>query len=160
MSDHAEAFASESAYRAAIDLTLAIAQREIRIFDQDLVHLGMDDAAHTALLGRFLAASANRRLRIVLHDTAPLETRLPRLIGLLRLYGHAIEVRKTPDHLRQLRDCWVLADQAHGVIRFHADQPRGKRIAAAPDEIKPWWQRFDDLWEASEPQSPASTTGL
>jgi hypothetical protein len=155
-----ELFASEAAFRAAIDLTIAAAHREIRIFDRDLAHMGLEDPTHTALLGRFLAAGADRRLRIVLHDLAPLKNRSPRLIALMRLHGHAIEVRKTPDHLGQLSDCWVLADQLHGAIRFHVDHPRGKRYAASSAEIRPWWQRFDELWEASEPCSPATVTGL
>jgi hypothetical protein len=160
MSETAELFDSEAGFRAAIDLTLAAARREVRIFDQDLVRLGIDDAAHVALLGRFLAAGSHRRLRIVLHDMAPLEKRSPRLLALIRQHHHAIEIRTTPDHLRQLTDCWVLADQDHGAIRFHADHPRGKRITAWPAEIGPWWQRFDELWEASEPCSPGAVTGL
>jgi hypothetical protein len=160
MSESAELFDSEAGFRAAIDLTLAAARREIRIFDHDLVRTGIEDAAHVALLGRFLAAGSHRRLRIVLHDTTSLERRSPRLLALIRQHHSAIEVRKAPEHLRQLTDCWVLADQDHGALRFHADHPRGKLIAAWPAEIGPWWQRFDELWEASEPCSPGAVTGL
>jgi hypothetical protein len=96
----------------------------------------------------------------VLHDTGPLESRSPRLLALIRQHNHVIGIRKTPDHLRQISDCWVLADQDHGAIRFHADHPRGRRITAWSAEIEPWWRRFDELWEASEPCSPGAVTGL
>jgi hypothetical protein len=160
MSESTELFDSEAGFRAAIDLTLAAAQHEVRIFDRDLVRMGLEDTAHVALLGRFFATGTGHRLRMVLHDTAPLEKYSPRLIALMRQHGHAMEIRQTPDHLRQLTDCWVLADQAHGAIRFHADHPRGKRIAASPAEIRSWWQRFDELWEAGEPCSLGTATGL
>jgi hypothetical protein len=160
MTESAELFDSEAAFRAAIDLTLVAACQEVRIFDRDLARMGLEDSAHVALLGRFLATSPDHRLRIVLHDPAPLANRSPRLIALMQSHGHAIEVRQTPEHLNQLADCWVLADQAHAAIRFHADQPRGKRIVASPAEVRPWWERFDELWEASTPCSPAAVTGL
>lgn len=151
---------SERAYRAAIDVTLAAARSEIRIFDRDLLQMGLGERDRVALLADFLAGSRDRRLHIVIHDIVPLEQRLPRLIELMRLRGHMIETRRTPDHLRHLADCWLLADSAHGAIRFHADHARGKLIANLATEIEPWWQRFDDLWQESERCAPGATTGL
>lgn len=152
-------FDSEAGYRAAIDLTLAAARRELRIFDQDLSDMGLDTPPRIAALTTFLGAGRGR-LSVILHDTAYLEQRMPRFINLLRLYGHALEVRRTAEHLRQVADCWVLADQATGAIRFHADHPRGKLVLATPAEVLPWWQRFDELWLSGEPCSPGAATGL
>jgi hypothetical protein len=155
-----EPFDSEAGYRAAIDLTLAAARREIRIFDRDLVAMGLEDRAHVTTLDDFLAADRDRRLRIVLHDTVPLEGHLPRLLALMRQRPSEIEVRRTPEHLRHLADSWLLADHAHGTLRFHRDHRRGKHIAESPAEVEPWWWRFDDLWEESEASSPWAVTGL
>lgn len=160
MSEMIELFESEAGYRAAIDLTLAAAGREIRIFDRDLARMGLDDFTHVAALAAFLSASRNRRIRIVLHDTDTLERRMPRLVALLRNHLHAVAVRRTPEHLRHLTDCWLLADATHGALRFHAEHPRGKMIAGSEVETRPWWQRFDALWEESEPCSPGAVTGL
>jgi hypothetical protein len=160
MKETIEQFDSESGYRAAIDRTLALAVREIRIFDRDLARMGLDDSTHVAALRAFLAAGRARRIRIVLHDTGPLERQMARLLTLLRSHAHAIEVRRTPEHLRSLADSWVIADQSHGTVRFHEDQPRGRLVIGAANEIQPWWQRFDDLWEQSEPCSPGAVTGL
>jgi hypothetical protein len=153
-------FDSETTYRAAIDTTLAAARQEIRIFDRDLVQMGLGDRGRVALLTEFLAAGRDRRLRIVMHDIGPLEQRLPRLVDLIRRYGHLIETRRTPDHLRHLADRWLLADGAHGTIRFHADHARGKLVTNMPTEVEPWWRRFDDLWQESEACFPGATTGL
>lgn len=160
MNETTELFDTETGYRAAIDRTLALAEREIRIFDRDLSRMGLDDAAHVAALGTFLAAGRNRRIRIVLHDTERLERRMPRLLALFRDHVHAVEVRRTPEHLRRVAECGLLADATHGAIRFHSEQPRGRSVVASEAEIRPWWLRFADLWEASEHCSPGAVTGL
>lgn len=160
MSSTKKIFDGEAGFRAAIDLTLAAARREIRVFDRDLARMGLDDRMHAELLTSFLKEGRSRRLRVVLHDTDWIERNAPRLLSLLRLYSHAIEVRRTPEHLREATDCWVLADQANGAIRYHADHARGELVANSPADLQAWWQRFDDLWEASEPCSPGSVTGL
>lgn len=155
-----EPFDSEAGYRAAIALTLASALREIRIFDRDLTNMALDVRAQVELLERFLASGPDRRLRVVLHDPQPLQSRMPRLLSLMRDHAHQVEVRVTPGHLQSLPDCWVIADQGSGTIRFHADHARGKQIMGAPAEMKPWWQRAEDLWAESESCVPWATTGL
>lgn len=153
-------FAAEADWRAAIEATLLLAEREIRIFDDTLERTGLESAKRVETLKDFLAGDHDRRLLIVLQDIGHLQRYCPRLLGLLRLFGHAIEMRRCPDHLQQLTDRYVLADAEHGAIRFHTDHPRGKRVIADPVELRPWWDRFDDLWLESFPVSPASTVGL
>jgi hypothetical protein len=153
-------FEGEAAYRAAIDATLKMAQREIRIFDRDLLRMGLGDRDRVALLAAFLSAGGGRTLKIVLHEIEPLEQQMPRLVDLIRLHGHLLEVRRTPDHLRHLADRCVLVDEMHGTIRFHADHARGKVVRDLPTEIEPLWRRFEDLWQESEVCSPGTTTGL
>lgn len=155
-----EPFDSEADYRAAIDATIRSASQELRIFDADLARMMLDDAARHALLVAFLTTARTRRLHIVLHDPDPIRTRHPRLLNLIRSHGQQIEIRQTPDHLRHLADCFVLADRLSGAIRFHADHARGKRVSDDNVEIHPLWKRFDDLWEVSAPCTLASTAGL
>lgn len=153
-------FDSEAGYRAAVALTIAGAQRELRMFDRDLQNLGIEMRATVELLNGFLSGRPDRRLRVVVHDPTPLQSRLPRLLALMRGYAHQVEVRVTPEHLRNLADCWVLADQESGTIRFHADHARGKCVVATPSDIKPWWQRSDDLLAESESCIPWAVAGL
>lgn len=151
-----EPFDSEAGYRAAIDATLRAARRELRIFDGDLARMDLDDPARNALLASFLGGEPGRRLHIALHDADPLHKRHPRLLKLIRDHGHQIEIRQTPDHLRQLTDRFVLADESHGAIRFHTDHARGKWVVDDNVEIHPLWQRFDDLWEESQACTPSA----
>jgi hypothetical protein len=153
-------FDSEAGYRAAIARTLAGARRELRVFERDLSHMGFEERAQTDLLNGFLAAGRDRRLHLVVHDLAPLQARMPRLLALLRDYASQVEVRVTPEHLRHLAESWVLADQESGTVRFHADHARGKCVVGLPAEIKPWWQRADDLQAESEACLPWAVAGL
>lgn len=153
-------FDNEAGYRAAIALTLAAAQRELRVFDRDLTLMGLEERAQVDLLDRFLAANRDRRLQVVVHDQTPLQSRLPRLLKLLRDHAQQVEVRVTPEHLRHLAECWLLADGSSGTIRFHVDHARGKAVAANPAEIKPWWLRANDLAAESEACAPWAVAGL
>lgn len=153
-------FDSEAGYRAGIALTLAGAQRELRIFDRDLLQMGLEERSQVEHLATFLAAGSNRRLHVVVHDVAPLQSRQPRLLALLRDFAHQVEVRVTPEHLRHLAECWLLADETVGTIRFHGDHARGKTVIALPAEIKPWWQKAGDLAAESELCIPWAVAGL
>ena len=156
----AETFDSEAGYRAAIEATLALAQQDVRIFDRDLVRMAFEAPARIAMLEAFLVGARHRRLYIALHETEALEHRSPRMIALMRRFSHAIEVRHTPTHLQHLTDCLVLADELHATIRIHSDHARGKRLVSDGQAVQTYWQRFTELWEASQPGSPATATGL
>jgi hypothetical protein len=160
MNEVPDTFDSEAGYRQAIDITLSTACQEIRIFDRDLERMGLEEPARAGLLAAFLAGDKDRRIRIVVRNPEPLQRRFPRLLALIRRHSQAVEIRQTPDHLQGLADCEILADKKHGTLRTHADHPRGKRISDDPKEVHPWWQRFDELWDASQPCSPATSIGL
>jgi hypothetical protein len=151
---------SEADYRRACDTVLSHAQRELLIFDRDLATLQFDRVARLELLAGFLQAAPLRRIRIVLHDPAPLERDAPRLLQLIARFSHMIEVRQSPDNLRHLADTHLLADGRHGVRRFHVDQPRSAIILNDRTYIHPWQQRFEELWQLSHPCLGLNTTGL
>lgn len=155
-----QSFDSETAYREAIAATIALAQRELFIFDQDLLAMGLEQPGSIALLTGFVAADRHRRIRCIVHDPDPMQRFAPRWLDLLRRYGHAIDIRRTPERLRHLSDRWLLADAQHATLRFHADHARGKWISDDSEEVRPWWQRGEELWAESDPCSPADVTGL
>lgn len=151
---------SEAEYRQACDTILARAEHEILIFDRDLAALRLDEKARLETLVNFLQKAGPHRLRMVLHDPAPMERDAPRLMQLIARFSHVIEVRQSPDNLRQLTDTHVLADEKHGVRRFHVDQPRSALTLDDRASIHPWWQRFEELWELSHSCLRINTTGL
>lgn len=147
-------------YSAAIRQMLEAASGELCVFDPDLATSGLESSASIALIDRMLLATPGARLRIVLHDTTYLETRCPRLLRLMGIFSHSVEVRQSPDDLRNLTECYVLTGNDSGVVRFHRDWPRGKWFVANPDEAGIWLSRFTQLWECSTPAASATRLGL
>jgi hypothetical protein len=112
------------------------------------------------MLAGFLQRSPHAVLRIVVHDAQPLNTRMPRFMRLATLHAGRIQARMSPENMRQLADSHLLADTAHGVRRFHRDHARCALLLDNPTEIQPWQQRFEALWELSQPCLSINTTGL
>ena len=161
MSDMMETpFVGEADFRTALDQAIVLAQREIRIFDVNLERMKLEDKARAEALASFLAASPARRLFIVVHQPEYAETKGARLRALIRRFPNAVEVRETSAELKHLADCFLLVDQSHGVIRFHRDHARVKLMQNSPDEILPWWQRFDELWRSASSCLSPTTSGL
>lgn len=151
---------SEAGFRQAIDDIIPLAEREIRIFSGDLTRIAPEEPARIAALEAFLAGDGQRRLRIVVHDREPIARQMPRFVDLATRRGHMIELRQSPDNLRNLADRFLLVDGSHGVVRFHADHPRGKQVLFDAKELGPWQQRFEDLWTASTPCPVTTPVGL
>ena len=108
----------------------------------------------------FIQTDRLRRIRVVLHDPGPVERDSPRLMQFIARFSHVVDVRQSPDNLRHLADTHVLADEGHGVRRFHVDQPRSALILDDPAYINPWRRRYEELWELSQPCLTLNTTGL
>jgi len=155
-----QGFDTEAGYVAAIDAVLAVTQQSLCVFDGDMVRMGLEQPARCESLGHILASSGDHPLRIVVHDRKPLERASPRLLKLLQRHPDRMEVRQTPKSLRHLADCFLLGDARHGVVRFHAQQPRGKLFLDDVDATLPWQMRFDELWEAATSGISATRLGL
>lgn len=153
-------FDTRAAYQQAIDTVLSSAKRELCIFDPDSKALELDTRTRADMIATFLSGGRDRSLRIVLHDLDHLVRYSPRMLGLLKRYGHCFSIRQTPEPLRNIADSFVLADEASGVIRFHADHFRGKVLLEQPAEIHDWHQRFEELWIESMPGASATPLGL
>lgn len=153
-------FDTYEAYRQAVAMVVMQAQRELAIFDPDLRETGLESRSGADHLTRLLTMSRARQLRIVLHDPDHLERHCPRLIKLLQNYAHVASLRRSPEHLRNLTDCFVVADGRHAVIRFHADHARGKLLIAQDEQVGNWQRRFGELWETATVSSCITTLGI
>lgn len=153
-------FDSEGGFRQALDTVITAATQEIRVFDRNLTRIQLDQKDRAEAIGRFLAGDHYRRLRIIVHDPEHCERYCPRLLAMLRRFSQAVEFRQSPNELRHLSECLLLADRAQAAVRFHIDHPRGKIILDAPEEVHPWWQRFEELWGLSTPCLSATRSGL
>ncbi|MEO5693249.1 MAG: hypothetical protein ABIQ72_09005 [Usitatibacter sp.] len=145
---------------AGIDEVIATAQRAIRVFDISLSNRGFNAPARVERLREFLVAGRAHRLYIALHNTDNLERESPRLLQLLRQFPMSIEIHRTVAQARNAMDPFVLADD-HSVWRqLHHEQPRAIVALHSPADAAPIAQRFDEIWDLSEPAVSATTMGL
>ena len=151
-------FASRAEFQQQIQHILARASHELQLFDADFALWQLGSSASDALLRRFL--SGGGRLQLVAHNNSHLERDCPRLLRLLKEYGHAIECRLTSRALRQLSDSFCLADGRHIVRRFHQDHLRGEAVYDDPKATEVSAERFAGIWLEAGPGLRASTTGL
>lgn len=147
-------------YRASIERLLAIAQREIRVFDADLADLALHTEESTRQLQQFLVRSRSQRLLIAVHDTSFITRHAPRLMKLVGSFSPAIKIHLTLGDARRVQDCFMLADQEHFARRPVAQQPRGAFYLNDPREGRGMRERFDEIWESSELGVTASAVGL
>ncbi len=155
-----ELMTSWNALRDARLAALSKAQTALAIFDRDLAALKPDAPETQARLIDFLSKGTQRQLRIAVHDLERTRAAYPKLMLLLKNFGHRFTLRETPDHLKHLADSLLLADDAHGVVQFHFEQPRSKAIDDDADELSTYLKRFEDLWAECGPPASSSTLGL
>lgn len=151
VSNFYQRFDTENEYRAALLKVIAEAQSTIRIFDHDLQRMALHTPDASESLKAFLRTDAKRRIDIAVHDFSFIQRNASRLMRLLDKHPQTIQIRLIPESLHHLADSHLLADRKHGTRRFHRDFPRGSLLVENPDEIAPWWDRFDQIWELCLP---------
>ena len=145
---------------AAIDEVVGAARSAIRIFDTTLSNRGFNSPGLAEKLRDFLVSGRAHRIFIALHDTALLERENPRLLMLLRQFPMSIEIHRTLAQARNANDPFVVADDHSVWHQLHFEQPRAIVALHSPADALPIMQRFDEIWQLSEPAVSATTTGL
>ena len=145
---------------AAIDEVVGAAQRTIRVFDISLSNRGFNSPAVAEKLRQFFVAGRAHRLFIALHNTDLLERECPRLLQLLRQFPMSIEIHRTLAQARNANDPFVVADDHSVWHQLHYEQPRAIVALHSPEDAQPIMQRFDEIWDLSEPAVSATTLGL
>jgi hypothetical protein len=146
--------------QGAIDEVLDAAQRGVCIFDMTLERRGFNTPQRVERLRDMLVRGRAHRLRIALHDTEQLERECPRLLVLLRQFPMSIEIHRTLAQARQARDPFVVADDHSVWHQLHYEQPRAIVALHSPADAMPIAQRFEEIWDLSEPAVSATTLGL
>ena len=155
-----ELVTSWNEYQSALDRLLALARNQVWIYDEDLGMLHLETPERIEALTAPLASLHPDCLRIALRNTEPLQQRQPLIRRLLTVYSHNSAAQQTPEQLGHLRDSMILVDDAHALIRFDRNQPRGKLVIDEPDEVMPYRRRFAEIWaEGGTPVTP-TTLGL
>ncbi len=147
---------------AAIDAVVGSAQTELRIFDSTPTALRERDFGRPQRIDmlRRMLANRNHRLRIVLHETQGIESELPRLLNLLTLLSTQIQIHRTIAAARDARDVMIIADDAGFWRKPHFEHPRSVLSLNDPVAAQPLVERFEEIWQNSEPAGSGSTAGL
>jgi hypothetical protein len=153
------AIAGISELAGAVDEILLLAQRTVRIFDNELGR-EYNSSSRCEALRRLLLSNRRNRLLIVVHDSQSMDRNCPRLLNLLRIHAHAISIHETHQAAKAVYDPFVVVDDLHHVHRFHFEQPRGVPCTNDPTGTHPFIERFEEIWEASSPAVSATTLGL
>ncbi len=144
----------------AIDEVIEVADRTLKIFDVSLSNRGFNSPARAAALRAFLVRGRAHRILVALHETDLLERENPRLLTLLRQFPMSIEIHRTLAQARNANDPFVVADDHSVWHQLHHEQPRAVVALHSPADTLPISQRFDEIWELSEPAVSATTLGL
>jgi hypothetical protein len=169
MTEEALGKGTESSYRQvtgiaeslqAIDQVVAAAQRTLRIFDISLSNRGFNSPARADALREFLVRGRSHRILIALHETNLLERDNARLLTLLRQFPMSIEIHRTVAQARNAMDPFIVADDHSVWHQLHYEQHRAVVALHSPVDAMPIAQRFDEIWDLSEPAVSATTLGL
>ena len=152
--------ASLAESQAAVDEVIAAARTTLRIFDFRLGPRGFNDRERIERLREFLVAGRTHRILIALHEPETLERECPRLLSLLRQFPMSIEIHRTLAQARNAHDPFIVADDHSVWHQIHYQQPRAIVALHSPADASSIAQRFDEIWEQSEPAVSATTLGL
>ncbi|ADE12515.1 DUF7931 domain-containing protein [Sideroxydans lithotrophicus] len=147
-------------YVAALDTVCSSAQHTLNIFEQNYEDIGFNSEARFDILRHFLLASPINRLNLLVHDPQHLIRFCPRMMMLLRQFGHGMFIYQTPRNLQNITEPFAVADDAHYVRRFHFDDTRGLLAQNDPEGARLLNSRFHEMWTSSHPCASGTTLGL
>lgn len=147
-------------YIAALDTVLASAQHTLNVFEKNYEDIGFNSEARFDMLRRFLLASPSNRLNLLAHDPQHLIRFCPRMMMLLRQFGHGMFIYQTPQHLQHISEPFAVADDAHYVRRYHFDDTRGLLAKNDPEGARMLNSRFHEMWASSHPCASGTKLGL
>lgn len=153
-------FLTPSEFRDAFDTLLAGTHRQLCLYDRDLAPYELEHAPRHAALRAFCVAGGGRSLELLLDDIGRVARDHPRLMQLVRDFGHVLVVRQADPGMPRPDRAFVIGDRRSVLLRpdkaaiqgsHHADDPA--RAAALLDE-------FEALWQRAPAQVSATTLGL
>ncbi|MDP1645086.1 MAG: hypothetical protein Q8L71_06235 [Thiobacillus sp.] len=154
------AFETPSEFRAAFDALLAGTQRQLRLYDHDLSLLDIDHAPRHAALRALCVAGGERRIELLLDDISRVARDHPRLMQLVRDFGHVLEILQADPDAPRPEQAFVLADR-HGVL-LRADKMavHGTLHLDDPGSAVALHQSFEGMWQRAPASVSTTTLGL
>lgn len=154
------AFETPTEFRAAFDTLLASTQRQLRLYDHDLGLFDIDHAPRHAALRALCVAGGGRRIELLLDDISHVARNHPRLIQLVRDFGHVLEIRQADPDAPRPDQAFVLADRHGALIRADKTAVHGTlHLDDARDTVL-LNQNFEGMWQRAQAHVSATTLGL
>lgn len=150
----------EHEYAAALDIVIATAERQLLIFDQDLVRGDYASVKRFDLIHAYLNKSALSKLTIILQHSDFFTSQCPRLYQLLAMFDHKLSIYETNDYAKIAKDCFVIADEHAYIRRFHIDQSRFTHSLDDVETTASLTSRFDELLQETSHTLSATKLGL
>jgi hypothetical protein len=153
-------FETPSEFQAAFDTLLASSPHLLRVYDHDLGMLNLENAPRHAALRALCVAGGGRHIEILLDDISRVARDHPRLMQLLRDFGHVIEVRQADPVAPRPDQAFVLADRHSLLLRADKMAMHGTLHLEDPAGASPLLQSFDGMWQRAPASVSATTLGL
>jgi hypothetical protein len=153
-------FETPTELRAAFDALLAGTPRLLRLYDHDLSLLDIDHLQRHEALRMLCVDGTGRRIELLLDDISRVARDHPRLMQLVRDFGHVIEIRQADPAAPRPDQAFVLADR-HGIL-LRADKAAVHGTLHPDDahDAMPLHQSFDAMWQRAPANVSATTLGL
>lgn len=154
------AFETPAELRAAFDAQLAATHRQLRLYDHDLGLYELEDATRHAALRAFCVAGGGHSLELLLDDIGRVVREHPRLMQLVRDFGHVLAIRQADPDAPRPDQAFVISDR-HGVLlRADKSAVHGTLHPDDPARVAPLLQEFEGMWQRAPAQVSATTLGL
>jgi hypothetical protein len=154
------AIETPSELRAAFDALLAGCRRVLRLYDHDLTLFELDDVERHAAVRAFCVAGGGRRIEFLLDDIDRVARTHPRLMQLVRDFGHVLQIRQSDPHAPRPDEAFVLADRLGVLLRADKSALRANLHTDDAAVAAPLHQVFEGMWQRSPMQVSATTLGL
>lgn len=147
----------------AIGEVLATAATSICLFDNSAETLREREFGrphNVDLLRQLMQADRSRKIRIALHETQGIETELPRLLALLNTFSAQLFIHRTMGAARDVQDVMLIADADCIWRKPVASHPRSILDLHNAVAVKPYLERFEEIWQLTENTVSTRATGL
>lgn len=153
-------FDTPAEFRAAFDALLAGTPRLLRLYDHDLGLLDPDHAPRHAVLRALCMAGGGRHVELLLDDISRVARDHPRLMQLVRDFGHVIEIRQADPDAPRPDQAFALADRHGMLVRADKAAVNGTLHMDAPASATAWHQNFEGMWQRAPASVSTTTLGL
>jgi hypothetical protein len=154
------AFETPAEFRAAFDTLLAHTQHQLRLYDHDLSLFELDHLPRHEALRALCVAGGGRRIELLLDEIHHIARSNPRLMQLVRDFGHVIEIRQSDPDMPRPDQAFVLADRHGALIRADKTAVHGTFHLDDAHEAVRLNQSFEPMWQRAPAGVSATTLGL